>query len=98
MRWVTEQYLAVCAHNKHFMECREIVRRQIENQLAAYRQSQANQPGVLTTERVAQAARKPKWRERKPRRPPWASRSSSADHSASAMSASLRPRPSTRRR
>jgi radical SAM superfamily enzyme YgiQ (UPF0313 family) len=47
---VTEQYLAVCAHNEHFMEYREIVRRQIENQLAAYRQGQANQPGVPATE------------------------------------------------
>ncbi|WP_094556260.1 B12-binding domain-containing radical SAM protein [Synechococcus sp. 1G10] len=43
---VTEQYLAVCAHNEHFMEYREIVRRQIENQLAAYRQGQANQAVV----------------------------------------------------
>ncbi|MCP9800244.1 B12-binding domain-containing radical SAM protein [Synechococcus sp. RedBA-s] len=43
---VTEQYLAVCAHNEHFMEYREIVRLQIENQLAAYRQSQALQPAA----------------------------------------------------
>ncbi len=34
---VVEQYLAVCAHNEHFLEYREIVRRQIEDQLAAYR-------------------------------------------------------------
>ncbi len=47
---VTEQYLAVCAHNEHFMEYREIVRRQIENQLAAYRQGLGNQPGIPATE------------------------------------------------
>jgi hypothetical protein len=33
---VAEQYLAVCAHNEHFMDYREIVRLQIEHQLAAY--------------------------------------------------------------
>lgn len=31
---VAEQYLAVCAHNEHFMEYRDIVRDQIEAQLA----------------------------------------------------------------
>ena len=34
---VAEQYLAVCAHNEHFLEYRDIVRQQIEDQLAAYR-------------------------------------------------------------
>ena len=38
---VAEQYLAVCAHNEHFMEYRDIVRQQIESQLAAYRNEQA---------------------------------------------------------
>ncbi|AZB72460.1 B12-binding domain-containing radical SAM protein [Synechococcus elongatus] len=33
---VAEQYIAVCAHNEHFMEYREIVRAQIEAQLQAY--------------------------------------------------------------
>jgi radical SAM superfamily enzyme YgiQ (UPF0313 family) len=33
---VWEHYLIVCAHNEHFMEYREIVRSQIEEQLAAY--------------------------------------------------------------
>jgi hypothetical protein len=33
---VWEHYLIVCAHNEHFMEYRDIVRREIESQLAAY--------------------------------------------------------------
>jgi radical SAM superfamily enzyme YgiQ (UPF0313 family) len=33
---VWEQYLTVCAHNEHFMEYRDIVRREIEVQLTAY--------------------------------------------------------------
>ncbi|MGB3293211.1 MAG: DUF4070 domain-containing protein [Phormidesmis sp.] len=33
---VTEQYIVLCAHNEHFMEYREIVRQQIESQLAEY--------------------------------------------------------------
>jgi radical SAM superfamily enzyme YgiQ (UPF0313 family) len=37
---VAEQYLAVCAHNEHFMDYRDIVRLQIENQLAAYGRGQ----------------------------------------------------------
>lgn len=32
---VVEQYLAVCAHNEHFLEYRDIVRQQIADQLAA---------------------------------------------------------------
>jgi radical SAM superfamily enzyme YgiQ (UPF0313 family) len=35
---VAEQYLAVCAHNEHFLEYRDIVRRQIESQLAAHQE------------------------------------------------------------
>ena len=38
---VAEQYLAVCAHNEHFLEYRDLVRRQIENQLAAYQRNLA---------------------------------------------------------
>lgn len=37
---MAEQYLAVCAHNEHFMDYRDIVRLQIENQLAAYGRGQ----------------------------------------------------------
>ena len=33
---VWEHYLIVCAHNEHFMEYRDIVRNEIEGQLAAY--------------------------------------------------------------
>ncbi|MFN9608862.1 MAG: B12-binding domain-containing radical SAM protein, partial [Pseudanabaena sp.] len=33
---VWEHYLIVCAHNEHFMEYRDIVRREIEAQLSAY--------------------------------------------------------------
>ncbi len=33
---VIEQYVVLCAHNEHFMEYREIVRQQIEAQLAEY--------------------------------------------------------------
>ena len=33
---VWEQYLTMCAHNEHFLEYREIVREQIEKQLAEY--------------------------------------------------------------
>ncbi len=36
---VVEQYLAVCAHNEHFLEYRDIVRQQIADQLAALRLS-----------------------------------------------------------
>lgn len=33
---VAEQYIVLCAHNEHFMEYRDIVRQQIEAQLAEY--------------------------------------------------------------
>jgi hypothetical protein len=33
---VWEHYLIVCAHNEHFMEYRQIVRDQIEGQLAEF--------------------------------------------------------------
>ncbi|MEO1134654.1 MAG: B12-binding domain-containing radical SAM protein, partial [Cyanobacteria bacterium J06639_1] len=32
---VAEQYITLCAHNEHFLEYRDIVRREIESQLAA---------------------------------------------------------------
>jgi len=37
---VWEHYLIVCAHNEHFMEYRDIVRREIEAQLATYWQEE----------------------------------------------------------
>jgi hypothetical protein len=33
---VWEHYLIVCAHNEHFMEYRDIVRKEIEGQLATF--------------------------------------------------------------
>jgi radical SAM superfamily enzyme YgiQ (UPF0313 family) len=45
---VAEQYLAVCAHNEHFMEYRDIVRTQIEDQLAAYRHGQEQAQALET--------------------------------------------------
>jgi radical SAM superfamily enzyme YgiQ (UPF0313 family) len=44
---VAEQYLAVCAHNEHFLEYRDIVRQQIEDQLAAYRHELQRHPDLL---------------------------------------------------
>jgi hypothetical protein len=44
---VAEQYLAVCAHNEHFLEYRDIVREQIEDQLAAYRHELERHPDLL---------------------------------------------------
>jgi radical SAM superfamily enzyme YgiQ (UPF0313 family) len=41
---VAEQYLAVCAHNEHFLEYRDLVRLQIESQLATYRRNLADHP------------------------------------------------------
>ena len=51
---VAEQYLAVCPHNEHFLEYRELVRLQIEAQLAAYRQNLAARES--TTAASAEAA------------------------------------------
>ncbi|MEL6223960.1 MAG: DUF4070 domain-containing protein [Cyanobacteria bacterium J06627_8] len=36
---VVEQYVTVCAHNEHFLEYRDIVKNQIEHQLAEFRQT-----------------------------------------------------------
>jgi radical SAM superfamily enzyme YgiQ (UPF0313 family) len=38
---VWEHYLTVCAHNEHFLEYRDIVRREIEAQLAEYWQEES---------------------------------------------------------
>ncbi|WP_353258542.1 B12-binding domain-containing radical SAM protein [Prochlorothrix hollandica] len=48
---VAEQYLALCSHNEHFMEYREIVRQQIEAQLEEYKRLEA-----LNGDRVSQPA------------------------------------------
>jgi len=40
---VLEQYVTVCAHNEHFLEYRDIVRQQIEAQLAAYAQEKSSE-------------------------------------------------------
>jgi len=39
---VADHYLSVCAHNEHFLEYRQIVRNQIETQLAAYKAQKAS--------------------------------------------------------
>jgi radical SAM superfamily enzyme YgiQ (UPF0313 family) len=44
---VAEHYLATCAHNEHFLEYRQIVRDQIESQLAAYLAQGTEKPYVL---------------------------------------------------
>ena len=52
---VAEHYLATCAHNEHFLEYRQIVRDQIESQLAEYLAQGAEKPYVapVKTEAVA---------------------------------------------
>jgi radical SAM superfamily enzyme YgiQ (UPF0313 family) len=48
---VAEQYLSVCAHNEHFSEYRDIVRRQVGAQLAEYqRQTAAMQANSVAAE------------------------------------------------
>lgn len=43
---VVEHYIAVCAHNEHFLEYRQIVRDEIEKQLAEYLAQGAEKPYV----------------------------------------------------
>ncbi|MBD2499765.1 B12-binding domain-containing radical SAM protein [Anabaena azotica] len=43
---VVEHYIAVCAHNEHFLEYRQIVRDEIEKQLAKYLAQGAEKPYV----------------------------------------------------
>jgi hypothetical protein len=43
----------VCAHNEHFLEYRDIVRQQIGDQLAAYRQQQRSQQVTLAPVELA---------------------------------------------
>ncbi|MGA1264175.1 MAG: B12-binding domain-containing radical SAM protein [Prochlorothrix sp.] len=40
---VAEQYITLCAHNEHFLEYRQIVRQQIEAQLAEYQRQERQQ-------------------------------------------------------
>ena len=44
---VAEHYLATCAHIEHFLEYRQIVRDQIESQLAEYLAQGEEQPYVV---------------------------------------------------
>ncbi|WP_392534283.1 B12-binding domain-containing radical SAM protein [Nostoc sp. C117] len=53
---VVEHYIAACAHNEHFMEYRQIVRDQIESQLAEYLAQGAEEPYVLVDKKVEQKA------------------------------------------
>ncbi|RAM48775.1 MAG: B12-binding domain-containing radical SAM protein [Hapalosiphonaceae cyanobacterium JJU2] len=49
---VAEHYLATCAHNEHFLEYRQIVRDQIESQLAEYLAQGAEKPYVPEQEKT----------------------------------------------
>ncbi|MCP6761143.1 MAG: DUF4070 domain-containing protein [Fischerella sp. CENA71] len=53
---VTEHYLATCAHNEHFLEYRQIVRDQIESQLAEYLVQGAERPYVPEKEKTEMLA------------------------------------------
>ena len=50
---VADQYLILCAHNEHFMEYREIVRQQIEAQLAEYHRLSTEESEETVYEKVA---------------------------------------------
>lgn len=50
---VWEHYLTVCAHNEHFLEYRQIVREQIEEQLAEFLAPEAKQKQSLEEEKTA---------------------------------------------
>ncbi|MEH2292488.1 B12-binding domain-containing radical SAM protein [Nostoc sp.] len=53
---VVEHYIAACAHNEHFLEYRQIVRDQIESQLAEYLAQGTEKPYVLVKEKVEKKA------------------------------------------
>ncbi|MGH7998677.1 MAG: B12-binding domain-containing radical SAM protein, partial [Brasilonema sp.] len=53
---VAEQYLATCAHNEHFLEYRQIVREQIESQLAEYLAQGVEKPYQRVNETVGAVA------------------------------------------
>ncbi|MFM6041708.1 MAG: DUF4070 domain-containing protein, partial [Dolichospermum sp.] len=50
---VVEQYVSTCAHIEHFMEYRQIVRDEIESQLAAYLAQGAEKPYALRPDKAA---------------------------------------------
>ncbi|QLE54655.1 B12-binding domain-containing radical SAM protein [Nostoc sp. TCL26-01] len=49
---VVEHYISACAHNEHFMEYRQIVRDQIEKQLADYLAQGTETPYVVVEEKA----------------------------------------------
>ncbi|MBN3882150.1 MAG: DUF4070 domain-containing protein [Nostoc sp.] len=53
---VIEHYISACAHNEHFLEYRQIVRDQIESQLAEYLAQGAETPYVLVKEKAEEKA------------------------------------------
>ncbi|MBE9207197.1 DUF4070 domain-containing protein [Nostoc sp. LEGE 06077] len=52
---VVDHYIAVCAHNEHFLEYRQIVRDEIESQLAVYLAQGAEKPYVPVVAEKAEA-------------------------------------------
>ncbi|UKO98817.1 B12-binding domain-containing radical SAM protein [Nostoc sp. UHCC 0870] len=52
---VVEHYISACAHNEHFLEYRQIVRDEIEKQLAEYLAQGAETPYVPVVEAKAEA-------------------------------------------
>ncbi|MDB9318559.1 MULTISPECIES: B12-binding domain-containing radical SAM protein [Cyanophyceae] len=53
---VLEHYISVCAHNEHFLEYRQIVREQIESQVAAYLAQGKEEPYVLVEKKAEEKA------------------------------------------
>jgi hypothetical protein len=53
---VIEQYVSTCAHIEHFMEYRQIVRDEIESQLAAYLAQGAETPYVPVKAKIEEKA------------------------------------------
>ena len=49
---VLEHYISACAHNEHFLEYRQIVRDQIESQLAVYLAQGKEEPYVLVEKKA----------------------------------------------
>jgi hypothetical protein len=47
---VWEHYLGLCALNEHFLEYRQVVKREIEAQLAEYMANEAGLQGLPTRE------------------------------------------------
>ncbi|MEA5582372.1 DUF4070 domain-containing protein [Nodularia harveyana UHCC-0300] len=53
---VLEHYISACAHNEHFLEYRQIVRDQIESQVAEYLAQGAEEPYVLVEPKAEEKA------------------------------------------